>query len=542
MSSTIAITYRRVSSFKQERDGVSLEVQTDQCLEYIRRQRGWRLGGDFQDTLTGRTAKRPQYQAMLAEVRQLRAQGQNVVVVCAALDRMGRDLGESVRARRELKQLAVPLHCIREGGELQEMQADILASVAADESRRIGARVRGSHEKFRRSGFRSTARAPWGYTWAEATERERLTGSPAAVLRIDPATADFAREAWERAAGGETVHQVTRWVASLPSAARGGRVLRFKNVLFVLKNPSYIARVEDPERGIVVRYETDPGTGEQIARRTRRIPTPDLGALSLPSGRWEALVTDETWIAVHQRLAGHKTMPRQAKGQHLLSGFLRCMRCGMRLQGRQKFGGTNHRAYSCATPARGCTFTVRASVIEAATLDAVAALVTELHGDAALMAAIRRKWARLQRPPARADAGRAKTLQRVITKARKRQDEALGLLADRVIDRAKYQRFAEAEQSDIDAAQRELAAIKVVEAPPTLPDLDDVLRDLGGWSTVLATGPVPRRRDVLARLIETVVPIRVGYGKYKADITWTPLGTALHALANEGPPEADQIQ
>ena len=39
---------------------------------------------------------------MLTEVRTLRAQGQQVAVIAAALDRMGRDLGESVRARKEL--------------------------------------------------------------------------------------------------------------------------------------------------------------------------------------------------------------------------------------------------------------------------------------------------------------------------------------------------------------------------------------------------------------------------------------------------------
>ena len=54
---TIALTYRRVSTYKQERDGVSLDVQTNQCIDYIRRQTGMRLGGDFSDTLTGRTAK-----------------------------------------------------------------------------------------------------------------------------------------------------------------------------------------------------------------------------------------------------------------------------------------------------------------------------------------------------------------------------------------------------------------------------------------------------------------------------------------------------
>src|SRR4051794_26006205 len=40
----IPLTYRRVSTYHQERDGVSLDVQTRQCLEYVRRQAGWRLG------------------------------------------------------------------------------------------------------------------------------------------------------------------------------------------------------------------------------------------------------------------------------------------------------------------------------------------------------------------------------------------------------------------------------------------------------------------------------------------------------------------
>jgi DNA invertase Pin-like site-specific DNA recombinase len=152
MDAIIALTYRRVSIYRQERDGVSLDVQTDQCIDDIRRQPGWRLGGDFQDTLTGRTAKRRDYQRMLAEARQLREHNQQVVIVTAALDRMGRDLGESVRARKELRGLGVPLHCIREGGVLQELQADVYASIAADESRRIAARVAGSRKRFRDRG------------------------------------------------------------------------------------------------------------------------------------------------------------------------------------------------------------------------------------------------------------------------------------------------------------------------------------------------------------------------------------------------------
>jgi hypothetical protein len=91
MNDTIALTYRRVSTFKQEREGTSLDDQLRTCREYVRRHEGWQLGTEHCDVLTGRTAKRQDYQALIEEARQLRKAGQAVVVVTAALDRMGRD-------------------------------------------------------------------------------------------------------------------------------------------------------------------------------------------------------------------------------------------------------------------------------------------------------------------------------------------------------------------------------------------------------------------------------------------------------------------
>ena len=68
---------------------------------------------------------------------------------------------------------------------LQELQADIYASIAADESRRIGIRVQGTRKRQREHGWRGPSRPPWGYLWSDATERERLAGSPTRVLRPD---------------------------------------------------------------------------------------------------------------------------------------------------------------------------------------------------------------------------------------------------------------------------------------------------------------------------------------------------------------------
>src|SRR4051794_26516840 len=94
----VAVTYRRVSSDRQEREGTSLEAQQQDCRQYVR-QRGWRLGTEYMDVMSGQRDDRPGYRALLDEVRRLRKSGPPVVVVVAALDPLGRKLKEQVTAR-----------------------------------------------------------------------------------------------------------------------------------------------------------------------------------------------------------------------------------------------------------------------------------------------------------------------------------------------------------------------------------------------------------------------------------------------------------
>jgi hypothetical protein len=67
---------------------------------------------------------------------------------------------------------------------------------------------------------------------------------------------------------------------------------------------------------------------------------------------------------------------------------------------------------------------------------------------------------------------------------------------------------------------------------PTLPRLDAVLEAAGDGAEILAGTDVPAQRNILGDLIERVVPERVGYGKYEAQIECTPLGKALRRLCN----------
>ena len=132
-----ALVYVRVSTGEQERTGVGLAFQRASCVEYARAH-GWPIRNLYLDVMAGDRDGRPQYQAMLSDVRRMQESEERAVVVVASLDRLGRRLLEAVRCREELKKLRVGLHSVREGGELPDLVANILSAVAQDEVRRLG--------------------------------------------------------------------------------------------------------------------------------------------------------------------------------------------------------------------------------------------------------------------------------------------------------------------------------------------------------------------------------------------------------------------
>ena len=169
---TTALIYTRVSSEEQAHEGLSLDTQLAECRRYAAQQ-GWVLGSEYQDVMSGRRDDRPQYQALLGDVRHLRATGQTVSVVVAALDRLGRKLLERVRCREELKSLGVSVHAVREGGEVSDLVANILASVAEEEVRRLGERVSAAWQHITSQGWHKVGNCPWGYRWRQPTDAER---------------------------------------------------------------------------------------------------------------------------------------------------------------------------------------------------------------------------------------------------------------------------------------------------------------------------------------------------------------------------------
>jgi hypothetical protein len=121
-------------------------------------------------------------------------------------------------------------------------------------------------------------------------------------------------------------------------------------------------------------------------------------------------------------------------------------------------------------------------------------------------------------------------LQREVEQARARLTKAAVLFADGDIDKPGYELLRDKARVDLDAATEELGRIQAVEPSLTLPPLETVLVAAEGWGAAMRDGDIAAQREVLAAVIERVVPVRLGRGQYGVEVFWTPLGEGCGQL------------
>ena len=520
----MALIYTRVSKDEQAKDGLSLPAQLQACRRYCA-ERGWLIAGEYEDVLTGTRDDRPRYQELLMEARRFSADGKDVAVVVARLDRFGRRLVERIRSREEFKVLGVGTHRVREGGEVSDLMANMLAVMAQEEVERLGDRIRDTRQHNVVNGWHTPGRPAWGYRLRESTPGERAAGAPKSVLTIDETTAPYVAEAFRRVASGEqTPRAVALWVAGLPDEARGfvsatvrvagsterqvvlrPRIMYYSAIRLMFESPVYVARFADGS-----------------------------------PGRWAPLIDEATWEGVRRRLSASSGRSGPVSGNHLLSGLLRCPRCGSKMGGWTQAG--RWKRYRCNSfteggekAVRDCKETAAALGLDAAVLRQVSDLLAPLASDnAAFRASIARAWDRLRRPNDAAARERHRMIARArkdAQDARRRLADAARLLVDGTIDRTAYAALAAEEQKRLESAERLLEAPVIESANASLPPLADVLSEIGGWQAALMGQSTPDLRHVLALVVESVVPVRISHGKFRADITWAPIGRALMALS-----------
>jgi len=223
-----AVIYLRVSTAKQagkdaDPEGYSLPAQRESCLHKAE-SLGAEVVGEYLDRgESAKTADRPEFQRMLARVRDSRDVD---YVILDKIDRFARNRRDDANTLFELKGYGAQLVSVKEN--IDETPAGqllhaIMAGIAEFYSRNLATEaLKGMTQKAKVGG--TPGRAPIGYI---NVGRRNEEGSETRVVVIDPDRAPLIVWAFEAYAAGEwTIRSLTEALAAkgLRTLPHGGKV------------------------------------------------------------------------------------------------------------------------------------------------------------------------------------------------------------------------------------------------------------------------------------------------------------------------------
>jgi site-specific DNA recombinase len=313
-----AVIYARYSSENQRE--ASIDDQIEVCRRYIDQQQ-WTVVNSYADrAISGASDRRPEYQKMIADAEL----GSFDVIVCEALDRLGRRLSEVARLHDQLEFRGVKLHAVNLG-RVTPMHVGLLGTMAQ-------LYLSDLKEKTRRGqlGRALAGKIPGGKAYGYKV----LDGRSGERQIIDD-EASIVRRVFHEFATGKSARAIAKGLNADGIPGPDGREWRDTTIrgqvdrgTGILNNAIYIGRLEWNRCS----YVKDPRTGKRVAR-----PNPKAlwELVSIPELR---IVSDDVWNAAksQQQERCHEVrradignpLNRVHRRKFLFSGLLKCGRCG----------------------------------------------------------------------------------------------------------------------------------------------------------------------------------------------------------------------
>ncbi|MBS4729881.1 recombinase family protein [Mycobacterium sp. SM1] len=335
-----AAIYARISS-DAEGTGLGVARQLEDCRK-LAADRGWPVGAEYVDNDVSAFSGKPrrEYARMLADL----ASGARDAVIVYNLDRLHRrpvELEEFVTLCEsvEVRDVATVTADIDLGNDDGWFMARIFAAFAAKESGRKSARIRRKMLQNAQAGLPHGSARPFGYEADKITVRE----SEAAVVR----------EMVDRYLAGQSIKSLTVWLNDsgvAPAASRAWRTSAVRQILC---------------------------SGRIAGLREHR------GEVVGPA-KWPAIITPAERDRVLAHMASRSVTKTRAARTYLLSGMLRCGRCGSRLVSKARHVNPDSRVrrYVCSNGPDhgGCgRLTVVAEPVEQLLTEAVLARLDSPH-------------------------------------------------------------------------------------------------------------------------------------------------------------------
>ena len=319
-----AALYARVSSDRQDVD-LSVAAQLRALRDFAERN-GYVVAREYIDEAeSGRSSDRPQFRKMLDEASGANAPFQEILVW--KFSRFTRKREHAVAFKSMLRRRGIRVTSITEHADdtpTGKLMEAIIESVDEFYSENLAQEVtRGMREAASR-GFFLASKAPYGYNRIKVQDgaKERPT------LEIDPDTAPIVKEVFALSLRGIGLKEICNQLNERGILYKGNRWYK-RRLHYLLKNEAY--------------------TGTAVWGKTAKDgKEPDPVRVS---DAWPAIISKETYDAVQAAL--HARAPKvQAPGRtgskFLLSGLLRCSRCGKRYLGQSAKSG-QFAYYVCST-------------------------------------------------------------------------------------------------------------------------------------------------------------------------------------------------
>jgi DNA invertase Pin-like site-specific DNA recombinase len=476
--------YCRISKARKNRQGqevvldkLGVERQEKECRAWCEARR-WKVAQVFTDNDRSayRGQKRPGFDAMVEGIKSGAFDG----VVAWHPDRLTRHNRELEDLIDLIEATGVTVGTV-EAGEYDlttpsgRMTARVVGATARYESEQKAARIRAKHRELAEAGkLANGGLRRFGYRQSF----KPVDGEPKLVLTVDQREARLIREARDRVLAGEPVRAIARdW------AARG------------VKRPS--------------------GEGELTAPSIKRVlVSPLIAGLRQHGGGpaveavWEPIISVED----HTRLVAVLTDPARrathAATKYLLTGFVRCGKCGSKMAARPTARGV--RKYNCPTgpglPGCGGTM-IGAQPVEDLIEQAVVERLSTPR--VAKEVAVRRSAKRTAK----------KDPVVVLADLERRERELADAWAEGRLAKSMLERMGDALERDKAKAQR---AISTEEVAKPVADLPSDPADLAKTWTKLS---FDRKRAAFSALgmVVTIGPGRRGYNAFdsrRVTVTW----------------------
>ena len=275
--------------------------QLEDCRKYAA-VKGWNVADVFEDvdlSAYQRTVRRPEFERLLAALRDGSIDG----VLCWKIDRLSRRQRDLVRVDEQCEESGAFIASVVESLDTREPSgrfvAELLVSQARMESSNTSLRVKRASEEQARAGRPSLGGLrPYGYT----PGRE-----------IVPEEAALIREAAERVLGGESLRGILADWEQRGVVTSTGKTWKHRPLRRTLMNATLSGQRE---------YE---GT--------------------LTKGTWPGILSPEETMRLRAIFNDPLRRSSRQSRKHLLSGMLRCGKCGAPLVARPRQDGV--RRYVC---------------------------------------------------------------------------------------------------------------------------------------------------------------------------------------------------